>query len=68
MPIFRVRTNDQTIKRFEQLHEKLGLKTKGQTFDALVFSQGKENFSLSEKLKTMETKLNNLMEFTEEPL
>ena len=68
MPIFRVRTNDQTIKRFEQLHEKLGLKTKGQTFESLVFSEGKESVSLPEKLKTVETKLNNIMELMEEPL
>jgi hypothetical protein len=68
MPIFRVRTNDQTIKKFEQLHEKLGLKTKGQTFETLVFSEKKEDTPLPHKLKMLETKLNNLMELTGEHL
>lgn len=68
MPIIAIRTSEQTLKRFEQIHEKLGLKTKSQTFEVLVFSEGKENVSLSERLKTMETKLNNLIKLTEEPL
>lgn len=68
MPIIRVRTTEQTIKRFEQLHEKLGLKTKGQTFETLVFSEGKEDTPISQKLKSLETKLNNLLELTEEHL
>jgi hypothetical protein len=68
MPILRVRTTEQTIKRFDQIHEKLGLKTKGLTFETLVFSEGKEDSPISQKLKALETKLNNILELTEEHL
>ena len=64
---FSVRTSQDAQKRFEQIHEKLGFKNKGQTFEALVFREGKEGNSITKRLKTIETKLDHLVEWTSEP-
>lgn len=64
---FSIRTSDDAQKRFGQIHEKLGFKNKGQTFEALVFRASQEEESTPQKLKTIEEKLDYVVDWTREP-
>ena len=48
--------------------EKVGLKTKGQTFEALVFNAGQSEDSTFERLKSIETKVDTVVEWINEPV
>ena len=67
MANFAVRTSEEAQKRFNQIHKKLGLKNKGQTFEALVFRESEEEASNIKSLKAIEEKLDYLVEWTSEP-
>lgn len=67
MENFSVRTSEEAKKRFEQIHEKLGLKNKGQTFEVLVFREANEENSTAKRLKAIEIKLDYLVDWTSEP-
>lgn len=63
-----IRTNQEAKKRFEQIHKKLGFKNKGQTFEALVFRESEEATLNIKSLKTIEIKLDYLIEEASEPM
>ena len=67
MANFAVRTSEEAQKRFNQIHKKLGFKNKGQTFEALVFRESEEELSSNKSLKTIEEKLDYLIDWTSEP-
>lgn len=57
-----LRISETALKRFQILHEKSGLKNKGQTFEALLFQGGEAKDSIFEMLKIMDTKINTIVE------
>ena len=71
MQQLNLRINTEASKRFGLLHKKSGLKTKGQTLEALIFNateMDKNEDSTSAKLNIIDTKLNTILEWISDPL
>jgi hypothetical protein len=63
-----LRITEEAFNRFTKLHKKTGLKNQGQTFEVLVFREAEEEDFNTKRLKSMEEKLDYIVEWTNEPL
>ena len=63
-----LRISDEASKRFNLLYKKSGLKTKGQVLEALIFNAGQPEDSTFEILKSIETKVDAVVQWTHDPV
>lgn len=64
---FTVQISKQARKSFETLHSKLGLKRRGLTFEALVFSANVSEIIDHRELSAITYKLDHLIKLLETP-